>query len=98
MDRLQFGRYRRERALCPLARWQRRAATDNERRRHLLLPADLVARQQETALERSVATTAICRSCDENDNPSRSRQIRRNRRVQLVSRQSVDHEAAAADE
>ena len=61
MDRLQLRRDRRERALRSLAGWQRPAATDNEQRRYLLLSGDLVARQQEAALERSLAAAALCR-------------------------------------
>ena len=44
MDRLRLRRDRRERALRPISGRQGPAATGDERRRHLLLSADLVAR------------------------------------------------------
>ncbi len=87
---VQLGCDRRERIVCSFARRQRRRATDHERRGHLLLQSDLVARQQETALERPIAAAAICRSCNENDNASRSGQVFRDRSLQLVAGQPVD--------
>ena len=48
MDCVQLGCDRRERTLCAFAGRQRRAATDHERRRHLLLRTEMVARQQES--------------------------------------------------
>ncbi len=67
------------------ARWQRRAATDHKRRRHLLLCTEMVAGQQEAALERPAATIALCRCCNQGGDPGRSRQIRRDPRLQLVA-------------
>ena len=61
MDRLQLRRDGRERALCPFPGWQGPAATDNQQRGYLLLSSHLVARQQEAALERSLAAAALCR-------------------------------------
>ena len=39
--------------------------------------ADLVARQQEAALERSLAAAALCRCCEQSGDPGRPGQIRR---------------------
>ena len=91
MDRLQLRRDRRERIVCLRARRQRPAATDNERRRHLLLQADLGARQQEAALERPIAKASLCRCWNQSGHANRSGQVRRDRSLQLVTRQSVDH-------
>ena len=79
MDRLQLRRDRRERALRPFPGRQRPAATDNQQRRYLLLSGDLVARQQEAALERPLATAALCRCREQSGHGSRSEQGRRNR-------------------
>ena len=77
MDCVQLGRDRRERTVCAFAGRQRRAATDHEWRRHLLLRAEMVARQQKAALERSVAAVALCRCCVQGRDPGRPGQIRR---------------------
>ena len=49
----------------------------------------MVARQQEAAVERPLATAALCRRCKQGSDAGRSRQIRRDRKLQLGTGQSV---------
>ena len=51
MDRLQLGRDRGKRTVRSFPGRQRRAAADYKWRRHLLLRAEMVARQQEALVE-----------------------------------------------
>ncbi len=63
----------RERTLYSFAGWQRRAATTDQGRRHLLLSIHLVARQQKTALGGSLAEAALRRCGEQSDHGGRSR-------------------------
>ena len=58
MDRLQLRRDRRERALRPLAGWQRPAATDNQQRRYLLLSS-----RSGRPTARSCSGAIVCSGC-----------------------------------
>ena len=71
---------------------------DNEQRRHLLLPGHLVARQQEAALERSLAAAALCRCRQQGGDAGRPGQGRRDRRLRLVARQPMDRLVAPGGE
>ena len=66
VDRLQLRRDRRERALRPLAGRQRRAATDHERRRHLLLPG-----RSGRPTARSCSGPIACSGCATSMSPAR---------------------------
>ena len=69
-----------------------------KRRGHLLLPADLVARQQEADVERSPAAAAFCRCREQGGHAGGPGSGGRNRGLRLVAGQPVDRVVAAGTE
>src|SRR5204863_1781627 len=95
MDCLQLGRNRRKRIVCPFPGRKRRCRSSDQRSGYLFLRAEMVARQQEATLGRSVAAVALCRCCEQDRDASRSGQIRRDRNFQLVAGQPMDRVGTA---